>query len=89
MAASPMQIVPVWPPVAQITVDLFMLHATSGHTGFFCIQLVATPLQFICNWPPVACNISMAASRMQHFHALAASTVQSRQFFSIPLLEQL
>jgi hypothetical protein len=40
-------------------------------------------------WPPVACNICMAASRMQHFHALAASAVQSRQFFSIPLREQL
>jgi hypothetical protein len=87
MAASPMQIVPVWPPVAQISVDLFMLHATSGHAGLICMQLAATPVQFICNWLPVACNICMAASRTQHLHALAARTVQSRQ--SITLREQL
>jgi hypothetical protein len=40
-----MQIVPVWPPVAQISVDLFMLHATGGHSITIYMQLAASRMQ--------------------------------------------
>jgi hypothetical protein len=71
-----MEIVPVWPPVEQISVDLFMLHAIGGHSSTIFMQLAASRMQHL-----------HGRCRMQHLHALAASTVQSRQ--SITLLEQL
>ncbi len=57
-----------------------MLHATGGHGGTSCMQLEGTP-DTIFMW--------LAASRKQILHALAASTVQSRQFFASTLQEQL
>jgi hypothetical protein len=64
------------------------------------MQLAATRVQFACNWRPLGYNLyatgghsgtfymRLAASRMQTFHALAASCVQSRQFFASTLREQ-
>ncbi len=70
VAASRVQIVPEWPPVAckvnfiHVACDWrphgYNLHATGGHGGTNCMRL--------------------AASRMQILHALPASCVQSRQF---------
>jgi hypothetical protein len=65
------------------------------------MRLTATRLQFPCDWPPLGFNLyangghlgtiymRIAASRMQTLHALAASCVQSRQFFASTLREQL
>ncbi len=44
------------------------------------MRLVATWVQLECDWPPVACNF---------LRALAASCVQSCQFFESLLPEQL
>ncbi len=58
VAASRMQIVPVWPPVAcKFRPILFMLHVTGSHTGTICMQLVATQVQFICDWWPLRYNL--------------------------------
>ncbi len=65
------------------------------------MQLAATRVQFICNWRPLRYNLyvtggysgtiymPLAASRMQTLHELAASCMQSRQFFASMLWEQL
>jgi hypothetical protein len=42
----------------QISVDLFMLHATGGHASTICM-LAATWVQIICDWPPVACDFAV------------------------------
>jgi hypothetical protein len=44
------------------------------------MPLAATRGQFVCDWPPVAPNFCVR---------LAASTVQSRQFFESTLPEEL
>ncbi len=92
VAASHMKIVPAWPPVAcEFPPILFMLHASGGHAGTICLRLA---------WP-VGYNlyatgshsgtiyIRLVPSRMQTLHALAASCMQSRQFFASTLQEQL
>jgi hypothetical protein len=65
------------------------------------MRLAAMRLQFTCDWRPLRYNIyatgghsgtiymRLAASRMPTLHALAASCVQSRQFFASTLREQL
>ena len=51
--ASHIQIVTAWPPVAgKLPSILFMLHATGGHKGTNCMQLVATWVQHECDWMP-------------------------------------
>ncbi len=62
---------------------------------------MATRVQFACAWQPLGYNlyatgghsstiyVRLASSRMQTLHALAASYVQSRQFFASTLGEQL
>ncbi len=60
VAASCMQIVPAWMPVAcKFPPILSMLHVTGGHAGTICMRLTATRLQIICNWPPVVCKFCM------------------------------
>ncbi len=82
VAASCMQIVLVWPPVeGKFSLILLILHANGGHAGTICMWLPATRVKFISYWPPVAC--------MQILHALAACCVQSPQFFTSTLREQL
>ncbi len=53
-------------PLAATQVNL---HATGGHSGAICMQLVSSCMHFL--------------------PALAARTMQSRQFFESTLLEQL
>jgi hypothetical protein len=63
------------------------------------MRLAVTRVQFACDWRPLGYNLHatgghpiymrLAASRMQTLHALAASCVQSRQFFASTLREQL
>ncbi len=79
VAASRMQIVPVWPPVpGKFPSVLLILHATGGHGGTICMRLVATNIYK-----------RLAASRMQILHPLVSSCVQSRQFFASTLREHL
>jgi hypothetical protein len=60
VAASRMQIVLEWPPVAcKFRLILFMLHATGGHAATIYMQLAATRVQFKYDWPPVACKLCM------------------------------
>jgi hypothetical protein len=47
------------------------------------MRLVATRAQFACDWRPLGYNLYAT------LHALAASCVQSRQFFASTLREQL
>jgi hypothetical protein len=72
----------MWPPVAgKFRSILFMLHATGGQVGTICMRLHDGHLDTIC--------LRLAASRMHFLHPLAASTLQSRQFFESTLPEQL
>jgi len=63
-------------------IDLFfpILHARGGHMDSICMRLAAK------RQVDVAC---IAASRLQNLHALAAITLQSRQFFAMTLGDQL
>jgi hypothetical protein len=102
IVACRMQILPAWPPVAcKFRLILFMLHATGGHTGTICIRLAATRVKFAFDWQQLVHNLHatgghsgtiymrLAKIRMQTLHELAASCVQSRQFFASTLREQL
>ncbi len=61
VAASRMQIVPAWLPVAcKFWLILFMLHATAGHVGTICMQLGTT-------------RYNLYASPMPILHVQAAS----------------
>jgi hypothetical protein len=65
------------------------------------MRLAATQVQFACNWRPLRYNLHetgghsgtiymrLAASGIQTLHALSASCMQSRQFFTSMLREQL
>jgi hypothetical protein len=54
VAASHMQIVPAWPPVACNMNKIGRnLHATGGPAGTICMQLAATRVQFACDWWPL------------------------------------
>jgi hypothetical protein len=65
------------------------------------MRLAATWVQFACDWQPLGYNfhatgshagkiyMRLAASRRQTLHALAASGLQSNQFFASTLQEQL
>jgi hypothetical protein len=76
-------------------------HANLGRFCSFCMRLAAMWVQFACDWWPLGYNLyatgshsgtiymRLAASIMQTLHALAASCVQSRQFFARTLREQL
>ncbi len=66
----------------QIRLILFMLHSTGGHAGTICI-VTGGHLGTIYEY------MRLAASRMQTLHVLAASCVESRQFFASTLREQL
>jgi hypothetical protein len=102
VAASRIEIVPKWPPVAcKLYPRGSQSHATFGRFHSCFMPLAATRVQFACDWQPLGYNLyvtgshsgtiymRMAASRMQILHALAASCVQSRQFFASMLREQL
>jgi hypothetical protein len=130
VAASRMQIVPAWQPVACNMNKIGRnLHATGGHAGTICMRLAATRLQdkrqadkrcvkghlyitiiFLYHWQIhilhhasnysadgswdiwfVKCAGTMndKATQKQILHVLAASCVQSRQFFASMLREQL
>ncbi len=69
VAASHMQIVPAWPPVAcnKNKID-GNLPATGGHTGTICMRLAATQEQFACDLQPLMYNLyaTMAATRSQN-----------------------
>ncbi len=55
VAASPMQIVPAWPPVAcNMNKINGHSHATGVHTGAICMRLATTQVQFVCDQLPVA-----------------------------------
>jgi hypothetical protein len=67
-----------------------MLQATGGHAGTICMRQAATRVQFKCeSGHSSTIYIRLAASHMQTLHALAASCMQSRQFFASMLREQL
>ncbi len=65
LAASRMQILPEWPPLACKlypsgrqthatwikSAEIFL--ATGGHTGIICMRLAATGVQFACDWRPL------------------------------------
>ncbi len=54
VAASRMQIVPVWPPVSCNMSKIGRnLHTTGGQVGTICMWLAATRVQFICDWRPL------------------------------------
>jgi hypothetical protein len=65
------------------------------------MQITVDFIHVACNWRPLAYNLHatdghsgtifmrLATSHMQTLHALAASCVQSRQFFASTLQEQL
>jgi hypothetical protein len=91
VAASHKQIVPEWPPVAgKFPAILVMLHATGSHKSTMCMRLAATRVQFTCVWRPLGTIwMRLPASRKHFLHTLAASCVQSRQFFESTLREQL
>jgi hypothetical protein len=104
VAASRMQIVPEWPPDAckvypsgrqlhgNFSLFYFMLLATGGQSGTICMRLAAIRVKFACDWRPGHSGtiyMRLAASRMQILHGLAASFVQSHQFFASTLREQL
>jgi hypothetical protein len=101
VAASRMQIVPKWPPVAyKLYPRGRQSHANFGQFYSCCTRLAATRVQFACDWQPLGYNLyatghsstiylRLAASHMQTLHALAASCVQSLQFFASTLREQL
>jgi hypothetical protein len=68
VAASCMQIVPGWPPVAcNMNKINGNLHATGSHSGTMCMLLATNRVQFVCDWPPDAFNfcIRLAATRVQ------------------------
>ncbi len=130
LAASCMQIVHLWPPVAcRFWLILFMLHATGGHTCTICMWLAVNQVQFACNWRPLCYSlytnkqedflvllcmyfiqhcficrpsdstvsadagieiyIRLAARNIQILRPLAASCMQSCQFFASTLRPQL
>ncbi len=61
VAASRMQIVPAWPPVAcnMNKID-GNLHATGSHVDTICMRLAATRVQFACDWRPLSYNLHAA-----------------------------
>jgi hypothetical protein len=70
VAASRMQIVLAWLPVAcKFRPFLFMLHATGGHAGTIFIRLAATQVQIICDWGPLGYN-SYVTGRQSHACAI-------------------
>jgi len=73
-----------WTQVAatRMQIDLFLpiLHTHGRHMDSICLRLAAK------RQVDVAC---IAASRLQNLHALAAITLQSRQFFAMTLGDQL
>ncbi len=63
----------------QIPVILFLLHATGGHSGTICMQLLATWVHFACNcWPLRYTLYALATNHIQTLHALLASCLQSK-----------
>jgi hypothetical protein len=69
-----------------------MLHATGGHAGIIFMRLAATRVQFIqyvIGSHSGTIYMQLAGRLMQTLYALAASCMQSRQFFASMLREQL
>jgi hypothetical protein len=79
-----------------------ILHATDGQSHINCTRVAASRMQISVDFIHVAfywrlatsghsgtIYMRLAVSRMQHLHALAASCLQSRQFFARTLREQL
>jgi hypothetical protein len=98
----PLQIVPEWLPVAcKLYPRGRQSHENIGRFYSCCMRLAATRVQFSGDWRPLGYNLyatgshsgtiymQLAASRMQTLHSLAASCLQSCQFFSSTLQEQL
>jgi hypothetical protein len=96
VAASRMQIVPEWQPVAcKLYLRGRRSHANFGRFHSRCMLLAATRVQFACDWRPLGHNLHaigghsstiymrLAANRMQTLHALEASCLQSRQLFDL------
>jgi hypothetical protein len=53
------------------------------------MQISVDFIHFACDWRPRGYNLHATASRMQTLHVLAASCMQSSQFFESTLQEQL
>ncbi len=68
VAASRLQIVPAWPPIAcKLYLRGRQSHATWIKSTGICMRLAATRVQFVCDWPPVASIFCMrlTATRVQ------------------------
>jgi hypothetical protein len=91
-----------WPPVAgKLYLSGHQSHANFSRFYSCCMRLAATRVQFACDWRPLRYNLHatgghsgtiymrLATSRIQTLHALAASCMQSRQFFASMLREPL
>jgi hypothetical protein len=79
VAASCMQIVPAWPPVACIVLPiLFMLHATGGHVGTICMLLATTGVQFICDWWPLRYNLYLTGHQSHANFACAGCQLHAK-----------
>jgi len=66
LAASRLQIIPEWPPVAcKLYPCGRQLHATWIKLMGICMQLAATRVQFACNWRPFGYHL-YATGRQTH-----------------------
>jgi hypothetical protein len=65
-------------------------HANCTRVAASCMQISVDFIHVACDWRPRGYNyMRLAASPMRILRALAASCVQSRQFFASTLREQL
>ncbi len=92
VAASRMQIVTKWPPVASKPDPGRQLHANFCRFYLCCMRLEATQVQkFACDWRPL--GYTLYATCGPHWHAnfavLAASCMRSRRFLASTLQKQL
>jgi hypothetical protein len=80
-----------WPPVAcKFRPILFILHATGSHAVTIAWDWQALEYNlYVTGGHSGTIYMQLAASRMQTLHALAASCVQSLQFFASTLRDQL
>ncbi len=73
VAASCMQIVPEWPPVAcKLHPRGCQSHAKFGRFYSYCMRLAATRVQFACAWRPLGYNL-YATGRQSHANFAFAS----------------
>jgi hypothetical protein len=76
-----MQIVPAWPPVTcNMNKINGNFHATGGHLGTICMQLVATRVQFACDWRPLGYNLHVIGGHLGTIcMRLAATRLQDKR----------